>query len=253
VRLAVKVYDPQVSSGKPDVVLIHGTGADGNLWQPQIELLLKQGYRCIVPELRGHGGTDEPGEHTDIQTHIDDLLETLEQCQVKYPAIFIGHSLGAIISMNLAESRPELFEQVLAVSMPGRVLKFVSRAFKIIVSYPFEPLRGTFLHRSLSKRHQILFATHRHSLQQIVNNFAKLNFIEQGMKVTCPVHFCVGRLDFVAPYFYVRRMHQTMTNSSLHIFEWAGHCCMDDQPEQFNQWLLDKLSNGCPASSLSTI
>ncbi len=226
---------------KPDVVLIHGTGAEGGLWASQIDLLVKEGHRCLVPELRGHGQTPEPGEPTDIEVHINDVLETLDACDVKYPAIFVGHSLGAIISVVLAQSRPELFVKILAVSLPGKVLGLVSKAFSIIVSYPFEHLRGSILHRSLSKRHQILFSTDRHSLQQIVHHFKRLNLVEQRLNISCPVHFCVGRLDFVAPYFYVQRMHQALPNSDLRIFEWAGHCCMDDQTEQFNSWLKEKV------------
>lgn len=250
-QLTIQQFHPPFTSDKPDVVLIHGTGAEGGLWSEQIDLLTRAGHRCLVPELRGHGQTPEPGEVTDIEVHINDLLETLDACEVKYPAVFVGHSLGAIISVVLAQKRPELFVKILAVSLPGKVLGLVSKAFSLIVSYPFEHLRGTMLHRSLSRRHQILFSTDRHSLQQIVHNFKRVNFVEQRLNLDCPVHFCVGRLDFVAPYFYVQRMHQALPGSTLRIFEWAGHCCMDDQAVQFNQWMLEKISESVVNQALA--
>lgn len=237
--------------GKPDVVLIHGTGADATLWQPQIELLTNLGYRCIVPELRGHGNTHEPGEPTGLDVHVSDLLETLKKWQVRFPAVFVGHSLGAIISMVLAERRPELVKEILAVSMPGRVPRPVSTIFRFLVTWPFETIKGTILHHSLPKRERILIDTELHSLREIVANFACVNFVDHPPKVSCPVHFSVGRLDVVAPWVHVRTMHRSIPNSTFRIFDWAGHCCMDDQPEQFNQWFLEKISNGSTTGSTS--
>ena len=229
------------AGGKPDVVLIHGTGADASLWQPQIDLLVEHGHRCIVPELRGHGGTHEPGESTPLDLHIEDILETLAATGIRYPALWVGHSLGAILSMVLAEDRPELFTQVVAVSMPGRVPKPVSVIFRFLTTWPFAAVKGSFVHRRLPKREKILIDTELFSLQQIVHNFATVNFVERTPNVTCPVHFSVGRLDVVAPWVHVRTMHQNLPHSTFRVFDWAGHCCMDDQPEQFQEWFRDKI------------
>jgi len=245
--LILEVHDFPAQRGRgvqADVVLIHGTGADASLWQPQITLLTEQGHRCIVPELRGHGRTREPGEPAGLDVHVQDMLETVESCQVKFPAIFVGHSLGAIISMILAERRPELIERILAVSMPGRVPRPVSTIFRFLVTWPFETIRGTILHHSLPKRERILIATEMHSLREIVENFATVNFVDRPPRVACPVHFSVGRLDVVAPWVHVRSMHRKTPNSTFRLFDWSGHCCMDDQPGQFNDWFMEKIGNG---------
>jgi len=243
VRLEVQQFGEAEGSdqGKPDVVLIHGTGADHSIWKPQIDILSARGYRSFLPELRGHGLTDEPGELTDINVHIQDLLDTLEGCPVRFPAVFVGHSLGAIIAISLAQQQPQLFEQILAVSLPGRVPRLVSTLFSLVLCAPFEMLRGTLLHRSLPYRERLLIETERHSLEQIVEHFAEVNFVDHPPKLACPVHLAVGRFDVVAPYIYVERIQRSMPNSSLRIFEWAGHNCMDDQPGQFNRWFLEKL------------
>lgn len=232
---------------KPDVVLIHGTGADASLWQPQIELLTGLGHRCIVPELRGHGRTHEPGEPTGLDVHVQDMLETLEVSKVKFPAMFVGHSLGAIISMILAQRRPEMISQILAVSMPGRVPKPVSTIFRFLVTWPFETIRGTLLHHSLPKRERILISTEVHSLREIVENFAAVNFVDRPPLVACPVHFSVGRLDVVAPWVHVRSMHRQIPNSTFRVFDWSGHCCMDDEPDKFNDWFMEKIAAGSSA------
>jgi pimeloyl-ACP methyl ester carboxylesterase len=246
VRLSVRQFEAAAASpsGKPDVVLIHGTGADGTLWSPQIEALTKEGHRCFVPELRGHGLTHEPEEPTSIDVHIVDLLETLGDLNITYPAIWIGHSLGAIILMQLAKQRPEIFVQIIGVGLPGKVPPVVTKLFGWFLCTPFEALRGTFWQRQLSVRHRILIDTERHSLEQIVEHFSTINLVDQEHNIDCPVHLSVGRFDIVAPYFYSRKIHRTLPNSTFRIFEWAGHSCMDDRPDQFNDWLMEHVRSG---------
>jgi pimeloyl-ACP methyl ester carboxylesterase len=244
--LSVRKAVPQtVDPTKPDVVIIHGTGASSALFVNQMELLAAQGFRVYMPDLRGHGETHEPGEHTDIDVHVSDLLETLTHSEVRFPAIFIGHSLGAIISIMMAERQPELFERVLAVSMPGRVPKLVTTIFGWVFQFPLEKLRGSTIHRSLPKRMQVMLNTERHSLQQIVNHFGSVDFVRNTPSVKVPVHFSVGRMDVVAPANHVETVHKQVPGSTLCIFEWSGHCCMEDQPTMFNQWLLEKVEAPC--------
>lgn len=254
-RLSIRQFEPNSSEPrkKPDVVLIHGTGADGTLWGPQVEALTSEGHRCLVPELRGHGLTHEPEELTSIDVHIQDLLETLAPFNITYPAIWVGHSLGAIILMQLAKVRPELFIEILAVGLPGKVLPVVTSLFRRFLSTPFEKLRGTVIQQRLPIRHRILIDTERHSLEQIVENFATINLVDQEHKIKCPIHLSVGRFDFVAPYVYSEKIHQALPNSTFRIFEFAGHSCMDDQPVQFNEWLLEKVRSGSQLPHAKTL
>ncbi len=242
-QLALKTYCPQgpIPDAGKDVVLIHGTGARAEMWQPQIDLLVDAGYRCFVPDLRGHGETHEPGEKTDLESHIKDILETLSCCDLRYPAVFAGHSLGSIISLVLAERQPEIFDKVLAVSMPGRVPALTSEIFRWFLGWPYKAIKSAQLHKHLAWRERVLIDTNHYTLQQIVSNFSTIDYSRNIPRPSCPVHFAVGRLDPVAPYVHVERMHKALPNSTLQVFEWAGHNCMDSQPEAFNKWFFEKL------------
>lgn len=220
-----------------DVVLIHGTGSGAEMWKPQVEMLVGKGYRCFLPDLRGHGLTGDPGEPTDIEAHIKDIQETLADLDIEYPAIFVGHSLGAIISLTMAERHPELFQQVFAVGMPGRVLPPVAMAFRMFLNSPFEKLRGTPVHSAMSWRPRTMINTDRNALTQIVNNFDSLDYVSRALDVKCPVHFASGRWDPVAPHYYIEKMHRALPGSTLHVFEWAGHNMMDMYPQEFNNWM----------------
>jgi pimeloyl-ACP methyl ester carboxylesterase len=229
-------------STRPDLVMIHGTGANAEMWRPQVDLLVARGYRCFLPEFRGHGQSDEPGETTGIEEHVLDVMQSIENQGIRFPAIFIGHSLGAIVSMTIAERRPDLFASVLAVGMPGRVLPPMAMAFRWFLHGVYHRVKGTELHRRLPWRERTLIGTEFHSLQQIVHHFTDINYVDKDFDIKCPVHFSVGRFDPVAPAHFVVQMHKKMPGSSLQIFEWAGHNCMDERPQEFNAWMLEKLA-----------
>jgi pimeloyl-ACP methyl ester carboxylesterase len=249
-RLAVKVYDVEPGT-KPvkDIILIHGTGARAEMWRDQIDRLTAKGYRCFVPDLRGHGETHEPGEHTDIHVHLSDVVETLSDLDINFPAVFAGHSLGSIISLELAQTHPQFIEKILAVSMPGKVPGLTTEAFKWFLGWPFKSLKGSVVHRNLAWREKVLLDTHHFTLSQVVHNFAKINYAERLPVIKCPVHFAVGRLDPVAPYFHVESMHRALPGSTVKVIEWAGHNCMDSQPEEFNRWFFEKLEDNGNGSS----
>ncbi|MDR3614491.1 MAG: alpha/beta hydrolase [Candidatus Obscuribacterales bacterium] len=246
-RLELTVVLPQVSESaqtserKPDVVLIHGTGSGALMWQPQAELLSGLGHRCFLPDLRGHGKTPELNEVTDLKVHIADLLETLEQSDVTYPAVFIGHSLGAIISLNLAKERGELFEQIFAVAMPGKIFSPLATGIKLLLKAPYERLRGTAVYNNLSWRPRTLIDTERFTLFEILDACKTLDYTSRPLHVSCPVHFAAGRFDPVALHYYVKKVHELLPGSTFKMFEMAGHNFMDMYPEQFNQWLLQYL------------
>ncbi len=238
-KLATKEFGK--GNAKGQVIMLHGTGAAAEMWAPQIKILEESGWHCIVPDLRGHGETHEPGEPTNLEVHINDLCETLEAHNVKFPAIFVGHSLGSIISLAIAEKHPQMVSKVLAVSLPVRVPQITSAVFKVILSLPYKSLRGTAIHRNLAWRERTLLQTHDHSLKQIVEHFADLDYLENIPKTQCPVHFAIGRLDPVAPCMYLEELQKKVPNSTLKIIEWAGHNCMDSQPNEFNRWFVQRM------------
>lgn len=254
-KLSLKQILPSGETKAVDLVMIHGTGANADMWRGQLGVLSDNGYRCFLPELRGHGESHEPGEDADIEAHITDILETVtaDDCGIRFPAVFIGHSLGAMVSVEIAERRPELVQAVLAIGMPGKVLPPIAQAFRWFLDGPYHKIKGTTWHERLPWRERTLIHTNYHTLDQIVLNFRHLNYVERQLDVTCPVHFSVGRFDPVALAHYVQKMHELLPHSTLQVFEWAGHNCMDEQPTAFNRWLLEKIEKDSPALKLEEV
>jgi pimeloyl-ACP methyl ester carboxylesterase len=100
------------------VVLSHGYSLNLDAWHYQ-RLALRGRYRLVLWDQRGHGrsGTGAPGSSTIDQIGAD-LGAVLDQVAPEGPLVLLGHSMGGMTVMALAEQRPELFaERVVGVGL----------------------------------------------------------------------------------------------------------------------------------------
>jgi 3-oxoadipate enol-lactonase len=100
-------------AGRP-IVLIHGLGWDHTLWGRQIERL-KEHYRVVAGDTRGHGETDKPDGTYSIKQFTADWEALLERLATG-PALIVGFSLGGMIAQRLALVRPDLVGALVLVN-----------------------------------------------------------------------------------------------------------------------------------------
>lgn len=107
-RLALYRQGPREAS--PTVVLVHGWVLDARTWEP-VAGSLASTHPVVRYDLRGHGQSDpaQPGTATIAQL-ADDLADLLS-AEVEGPVVLVGHSLGGMAIMALAQRRPEVVAQ----------------------------------------------------------------------------------------------------------------------------------------------
>lgn len=99
-------------SAKGDMVLIPGLGCAGAVWDSTVERFGAR-YRCHVFTLAGFGGV--PGRALPfVATRQADVVGYLREHGIEKP-VFVGHSLGAMLSLRIAADHPELPRAVVAV------------------------------------------------------------------------------------------------------------------------------------------
>lgn len=90
------------ASTQPPVILIHGTGSNHLCWPAALRRL--PACRVLAVDLPGHGRSEGVGLQS-LDGIADRLVDFLEALGL-YRAVFVGHSMGGAIALNLALRRP---------------------------------------------------------------------------------------------------------------------------------------------------
>jgi pimeloyl-ACP methyl ester carboxylesterase len=100
------------------VVFIHGFTLSMACWHFQRRDLRDLG-RLVFYDQRSHGHSDRsPHEHATIDQLGSDLEQVLEQLAPAGPVVLVGHSMGGMTILSLADRRPDLFgDRVIGVAL----------------------------------------------------------------------------------------------------------------------------------------
>jgi pimeloyl-ACP methyl ester carboxylesterase len=96
---------------RPWIVLVHGAGCTHVVWQPQSRALAHAGYNVLVPDLPGHGASEDDPSIRSVADYAAWLLKlhgAVERASgiPVAPLILVGHSLGACIAVSAAATWP---------------------------------------------------------------------------------------------------------------------------------------------------
>jgi pimeloyl-ACP methyl ester carboxylesterase len=105
-----RVVDPIA----PPVLLLHGLGVGGSIWQAFARRLLPD-LAAVAPDLRGHGQSDAPPGGYAPTDYANDLLEVL---LVEGAMPVVGHSLGALVALRMAELEPTFVPWIVLLDPP---------------------------------------------------------------------------------------------------------------------------------------
>lgn len=92
--------------GKP-FLLVHGfTGAKED-FADHLDALAGQGWHCVAPDLRGHGGSAKPAERSaySLATMAADLT-ALADALAWDGLVLLGHSMGGMVAQHVALAQP---------------------------------------------------------------------------------------------------------------------------------------------------
>ncbi|BCB91007.1 alpha/beta fold hydrolase [Phytohabitans suffuscus] len=92
----MSVFVEESGSGSPAVVLLHGQGASGVVWDGVRAALA--GYRCVAVDLPGHGRS---GRLPGYPPHA--YAAAIAPALPAGPLTLVGHSLGGMVALALAD------------------------------------------------------------------------------------------------------------------------------------------------------
>ena len=261
----------------PPLVLIHGFAAAAGHWRANAPAFAAAGWRVHGVDLLGFGASAQPFLVQDNRTWAQQVLHFVEQ-RIQEPVVIVGHSLGALVGLTAAVSRPELVKAlVLAPLQDPTLLKPQPRSRQPFRRRWQQLLR--LLQRWLVPWRLILWLfsrpwllalglrvayKQRHRLDQaILRLFARpcrrsgaarsLAGMTMGIwaparhkqqppallrRVTCPVLVLWGQEDRLAPQAMAKAVVRLRPDLPFQVLEGCGHCPHDEDPKRFNGMVL---------------
>jgi 3-oxoadipate enol-lactonase len=151
----------------PTVVFLHGATLDGHAWDAQVAAL-RDRYRVVVPDLRGHGASTMEGRFA-FDDAVADVLALLDELGLDAaagtPVALVGLSLGGNIAQEIAYREPgRLSALVVADSTCNTAARHPLAAPLTIASLSTLMLGG----RERFMRHAAVATSPREDVQQYV-------------------------------------------------------------------------------------
>ncbi|BAW97698.1 hydrolase, alpha/beta fold family domain protein [[Synechococcus] sp. NIES-970] len=146
--------------GKP-LLLIHGFGASIGHWKHNIPPLAAQGYQVFALDLLGFGASAKPDWDYSLELW-QDLIHDFWQAQIQQPTVFIGNSIGGLLSLAMLAHYPELCTGGVLINCAGGLnhrpdelalpLRIVMGTFAKLVS---SSLTGPFIFNQVRQKRRI--------------------------------------------------------------------------------------------------
>jgi pimeloyl-ACP methyl ester carboxylesterase len=103
----------------PAVLLLHGFGDTGDMWEPLATVLVKD-HTVIVPDLRGMGLSSHPEAGYEKVAQARDIAGILDQLKIEKVAL-VTHDIGNMVGYALAAQYPDRVTKwvVMDAPLPG--------------------------------------------------------------------------------------------------------------------------------------
>ncbi|EMA2447681.1 pimeloyl-ACP methyl ester esterase BioH [Vibrio fluvialis] len=243
----------QVNGSGPDLVLVHGWGMNGAVWQQTAEVLAAH-FRVHVVDLPGYG-------HSADQ-HADSLETIAQRLTERAPkqAIWVGWSLGGLVATHMALHHSEYVAKLVTVASspkfaaerPWRGIQpQVLSAFTDQLVDDFQTTIERFMalqamgspsaRQDVKTLKQAVLSRpnpNPHSLLAGLQMLANVDLREQLPHISVPLLRLYGRLDGLVPVKVAHDLAQVVPDSQQYIFTESSHAPFMTEFDTFCQQLV---------------
>jgi pimeloyl-ACP methyl ester carboxylesterase len=231
------------------LLALHGRSGCGRNYAPLAQAL-KNDWRIVGMDLRGHGWSDHAEDRTRA-AFIDDAAAMIEHLACG-PVVLMGHSFGGVTGYQLAARRPDLVRALIVEDIGCRFGP----------ARPGEswPLRWDTLDQFLAFMQTTPIGIDRYFLDSLVeyedgwgfrfsdawHDEARANLVgdwsNDWAAIRCPILLIHGSKSWAVTRAEIDRMAALNPRCQVAIFEGANHVPHDERPAEFTQVLSDFLA-----------
>jgi pimeloyl-ACP methyl ester carboxylesterase len=119
VEPGVRIHHGVAGTGARTIVLVHGYPQTAYTWRRVLPLLVRAGFRVVVPDYRGAGGSSKPPGGYDKHTMAGDLHALLyDHLGLTGPVTVVGHDVGMQVAYAFARRFPNRTERLVVMEAP---------------------------------------------------------------------------------------------------------------------------------------
>jgi len=232
-------------TGPATMFFMHGFGCDQNMWRLLTPAYASR-YRIVVFDLVGSGASDlskyDRARYAALQGYADDLLEIVHEVGAG-PAIFVGHSVGAMIGVLADLKAPKTFAAHIMIGPSPCYINggdYVGGFTRGDIDSLLETLESNYFGWSSNMAPSIMGAPAQPELgveltnsfcrtdPEIAKQFARVTFLtdlrSELPKLRSPSLIVQCDDDLIAPVAVGEYMHRVMPRSTLSVIANIGHC-----------------------------
>ena len=268
-ELANPVLDPlkrnnvRVSgAGEPAMMFAHGYGCDQNMWR-FVAPAFDGEHRVILFDHVGAGDSDQTawdaGRYSSLVAYAADVVEIGRSLALR-DAIFVGHSVSAMIGILAVKQAPELFSRLVLIGPSPCYIDdgdYVGGFGRSDIEELLQFMDSNFLGWSSMLAPQIMGNADRPQLAdeltnsfcktdpEIAKHFARVTFLSDNRDdldgVETPALILQCAEDVIAPAGVGEYVHKRLPNSVFKQMRATGHCpnlsAPDETIEAIRNWL----------------
>ncbi len=252
-------FSDEGSKMAQSIIFIHGFPLNKSMWKKQVDEL-KDNYRVITYDIRGHGNTENGSDEFSIDLFVKDLISFMDAMKID-KAILCGFSMGGYIALKAVKDYSKRFIALIlsstnCVADSPETIVYRARTIEILKEgtigrFATESLKKLFCNESTNNSipeieivREMIAGTSKQSLcSTLLALSAREETCSVLARIKMPTLILVGEDDEITPPDTARFMHEKIKKSTLHIIKQAGHLCNIEKPDEFNNQLKKFLSS----------
>jgi non-heme chloroperoxidase len=259
------------------IVFHHGWPLSADDWDNQMMFFLKQGFRVLAHDRRGHGRSDQTDGGNEMDTYAADVADLVSALDLRN-AIHIGHSTGGgEVAHYIARAEPgRVAKAVLIEAVPPVMVKkdsnpggtpievfdgfratLADNRAQFYLDVPTGPFYG--FNRPGAKVSQgLIYNWWRQGMMgsvkagyECIKAFSETDFTEDLKKIDVPVLVIHSEADQIVPYADAGPLTaKLLKNSRFKSYKDLPHGCCQTHPDIINAELLAFVRGEEPAPEL---
>ncbi len=242
-----------LGTGSQAMIFAHGYGCDQNMWR-FIVPAFENDYQIVLFDHVGAGQSDlsayNRNKYSSLRGYASDVLEICQELSLK-DAIFVGHSVSAMIGVLAAIEEPSRFAKLILIGPSPCYVndgEYVGGFSRGDIEGLLETLDSNYLGWSSSMAPAIMGNPDRPELgeeltnsfcrtdPEIAKHFARVTFLSDNRtdlpKLRTPSLILQCSQDLIAPEAVGHYLNRALAGSTLQVMKATGHCPHLSAPEE---------------------